>query len=59
MGKEMLRDWQRPGAGRGGRGQEGGGVGGEMATGRGRLGVAIGTGRWGDGNWEGETGSGE
>ena len=38
MGNGMLRNWQRPGAGRGGGGQEGGRVGGEMATGRGRLG---------------------
>ena len=38
MGKGMLRNWQMPGAGRGGGGQEGGGVGTEMATGRGRLG---------------------
>ena len=38
MGKGMLRNWQRPGVGRGGGGQEGGGAGGEMAMGRVRLG---------------------
>ena len=38
MGNGMLRNWQRPGAGRGGGGQEGCRVGGEMATGRGTLG---------------------
>ena len=37
MGKGMLRNWQRPGTGRGGGGQERRGVGGEMAIGRGRL----------------------
>ena len=42
MGKGMLRNWQRPGAGRRGGGQEGGGVGGAMATGRGRLGEGNG-----------------
>ena len=36
--KGMLRNWQRPGAGKG-RGRRGRrGVGGEIATGRGRLG---------------------
>ena len=41
MGKGMLRNWQSPGAGRGGGGQEGGWVGGrrdgngEEETGRG------------------------
>ena len=32
MGKGMLRNWQSPGAGRGGGGQEGGWVGGGSAT---------------------------
>ena len=49
MGKGMLRNWQRPVAGRGGGGQEGGGVGEEMAMGRGRL---------GGGNGEREIGGG-
>ena len=36
MGKGMLRNWQRPEAGRGGDRKEGGGR--EMAMGRARLG---------------------
>ena len=57
MGKGMLRNWQRPGVGRGGEDRkEGWGVGGEMAMGRGRLGGGMGTGRLGGGNREGEKG---
>ena len=64
MGKGMLRKWQRPGAGKrreeGEEGQEEGGMGGEIATWRGRL-------RRGNGDREmgwgaiarGETGKGE
>ena len=55
----MLRNWQRPGAGRGGRGEEGGWVGGEMATGSGRLGGGNGDREMGrGGNGEGEMGKG-
>ena len=50
MGKGMLRNWQRPGAGRGGGGQEGGGVGGEMANGEVET--------EGEGDWEGGMGTG-
>ena len=64
MGKGMVRNWQSPGAGRGGGGQEGGWVGGEMATGRGRLGGGNGDRKMGSGamvkggNGEGERGGG-
>ena len=59
MGKGMLRNWQSPGAGRGGGGQEGGWVGGEMATGRGRLGGGNGDRKMGRGAVvKGETGKG-
>ena len=52
--KGMLRNWQRPGAGKG-RGRRGRrGVGGEMATGRGEWGQGDGEG----GNGEGEMGKG-
>ena len=46
MGKGMLRIWQRPGAGRGGVGQEGGGW-----EERWQWGGGMGTGRWGVGQW--------
>ena len=56
MGKGM----QSPGAGRGGGGQEGGWVGREMATGRGRLGGGNGVQEDGEGgNGEGGNGEGE
>ena len=59
MGKGMLRNWQSPGAGRGGGGQEEGWVGGEMATGRGRLGGGNGDRKMGRGAMvRGETGKG-
>ena len=68
MGKGMLRNWQRPRAGRGGVGQEGGGLGGAMAMGRGRLGGMNGDremergamvrGETGKGRGEGATGRG-
>ena len=62
MGRGMLRNWQSPGAGRGGGGQEGGWVGGEMATGRGRLGGGNGDRKMGRGamvKGETEKGRGE
>ena len=59
MGKGMLRNWQSPGAGTGGGGQEGGWVGGEMATGRGRLGGGNGDRKmWRGAMVKGETGKG-
>ena len=59
MGKGMLRNWQSPGAGRGGGGEEGGWVGGEMATGRGRLGGGNGDRKIGRGSMvRGEMGKG-
>ena len=69
MGNGMLRNWQRPRAGRGGGGQEGGRVGGEIAMGRGRLGRGNGDremlswamvrGETGKGRAEGENGQEE
>ena len=67
--KGMLRNWQRPGAGRGGGGEEGGGWeerwqrgGGDweggMGTGR-WGGVAMVRGKWGRGEGRGQQGGGE
>ena len=59
-GKGMLRNWQRPGAGRGGGGQEGGGWEERWQCGGGDWEGGMGTGRWGGGHWvRGETGKGE
>ena len=60
MGKGMLRNWQRPGAGRGGGGQEGGGLGERWQWGGGDWEGGMGTGRWGGGQWwGGKRGTGE
>ena len=59
MGKGMLRNWQRPGAGRGGGRTGRRGVGGEMAMWRGRLGGGNGDREMGRGAMvRGETGKG-
>ena len=69
IGKGILRNWQRPGSGRGGGGQEGGWVGrrdgnGEGETGNGQRGWEMGRGAMvrgetGKGRWEGEKGQEE
>ena len=59
MGKGMLRNWQRQGAGRGGGRQEGGGWEERWQWGGGDWEGGMGTERWGGGNKEGEKGQEE
>ena len=57
--KGMLRNWQRPGAGRGGEGEEGGGWEERWQRGGGDWEGGMGTGRWGGGAMvRGEMGKG-